>query len=269
MAAGNGIKILGFFVFCAVALVLSALLPLPESINIWLRPLLALGVSWFCLRAENEELVSIGLRLDSKFFGELSLGALLGMAIIFASAASIMLFGGLTFKRAASADLGALFFQLGPFLAVGVFEELVFRGYAFQRAVRRLGGTFALLLFALFFVAAHLGNPGMEGDTRILACLDIGIASLLLGLAYLKTGSLALPIGIHTGWNWVQGGVLGIGVSGTKSSGFFSPVYLDAPKWLTGGDFGLEASLPTAFVTLVACLLLILWRSNDKKRDAC
>jgi membrane protease YdiL (CAAX protease family) len=190
------------------------------------------------------------------------------MAIIFASAFAIVLFGGFTFERAAGADLGTLFFTLAPFLALGIFEELIFRGYAFQRTVRRLGGFLALLLFALLFVAAHLGNPGMEGSTRAWASLNICISSVLLGLAWMRTKSLALPIGIHVGWNWAQGGILGLGVSGGKSAGFFAPVYHGAPKWMTGGDFGLEASLPTAVVALIACALLAAW-GGRKKNCAC
>jgi len=253
---GDGAKILGFFVFCAIVIVFVDFLPFQKSIAVWLRPLLVLAVSWFCLKAENQTLSAIGLRISVKFFRDLLLGVLVGMAIIFTSAFSIVLFGGLAFERVSGAGLGALFFPLVSFLAAGIFEELLFRGYAFQRTVRRLGRAFALLLFALFFVAVHLGNPGMEGTAMIWACINIGIASVLLGLAWIRTNSLALPIGIHVGWNWTQGGILGFGVSGAKSVGYFAPVYLGAPQWMTGGEFGLEAALPTAVAALAACVLL-------------
>jgi membrane protease YdiL (CAAX protease family) len=266
---GDGIRILSFFVFVAIVLTFAAFLPFSESIKIWLRPLLVLGASWFCIRAENETLSSIGLRINAKFFRELLLGAMLGMAIIFASAFAIMLLGGFTFQRAAGVDLGTLFFSLVPFLALGIFEELMFRGYAFQCAIRRLGGALALLLFALLFIAAHLGNPGMEGGTKAWASLNIGIASVLLGLAWMRTKSLALPIGIHVGWNWAQGGFLGFGVSGTKTAGYLEPIYLEAPKWVTGGNFGLEASLPTAVAALAVCVIMAFWVAGNKKNGAC
>ncbi|MDR2561689.1 MAG: CPBP family intramembrane metalloprotease [Holophagales bacterium] len=255
LLTGDGIKILGFFVFCTLAVVLADFLPFQKPITIWLRPLFVLAVSWFCLRAENQGLSNIGIRIGAKFFRDLLLGALLGMAIILTSAFAIVLFGGIAFERADGAGLGTLFFPLVPFLAVGIFEELLFRGYAFQRTVARLGRTFALLLFALLFVAAHLGNPGMEGAAMVWPCINIGIASVLLGLAWIRTNSLALPIGIHVGWNWSQGGLLGFGVSGAKSAGFFEPMYSEAPQWMTGGVFGLEAAMPTAVVALVACAL--------------
>jgi len=260
---GDVAKILVFFVFSAIAIVLVDILPFYESVAMWLRPLSVLAVSWFCLRAENQGLSSIsqglssiGLRISAKFFRDLLLGVLLGAAIIFASAFAIVLFGGIAFERAAGAGLGALFFPLASFLAVGILEELLFRGYAFQRAIRCLGRASALLLFALLFVAAHLWNPGMEGPAMVWACINIGIASVLLGLAWIRTDSLALPIGIHVGWNWAQGGVLGVGVSGTKSVGYFAPVFLGGPHWMTGGDFGLEAALPTAVVALIVCAIL-------------
>jgi hypothetical protein len=93
-----------------------------------------------------------------------------------------------------------------------------------------------------------------------LACLNIGLASLLLGLAFLKTGSLALPIGVHLGWNWAQGPLLGFGVSGAGQRGHWTPVFGGLPQWLTGGDFGLEASLPCAVACSAACLGLALRR---------
>jgi len=204
--------------------------------------------------------------LNLRFLSESLLGALLGFLIILASSLIIRGLGGFVWARNAQVDLSKLLLALAPFLAVSVYEELVFRGYAFQRAVRGMGETLALLLFCLFFVVAHWNNPGMVGGTRLWACLNIALASLLLGLAYLKTKSLALPMGIHLGWNWTQGALLGFGVSGAGQDGYWTPVFGDLPQWLTGGEFGLEASLPCALVCAAACIALALWGKGIAKR---
>ena len=108
------------------------------------------------------------------------------------------------------------------------------------------------------FAAAHWGNPGMDGGTMVAAIVDTALGAILLGLAWLRTGRLALPIGIHLGWNWTQGTLLGFDVSGLAQAGWLRPHLLDKPQWLTGGAFGPEASvLPVLVDARRSCML---WR---------
>ncbi len=116
-------------------------------------------------------------------------------------------------------------------------------------------------MLAVFFALGHWGNPGMQGATKVWASLNIGLAAIMLGLAYLKTRSLALPIGLHLGWNWAQGTLLGFGVSGNAEVGFLRPVFHGQPEWLTGGAFGLEASLPAILVLVAFILYLSRWKT--------
>jgi membrane protease YdiL (CAAX protease family) len=187
-------------------------------------------------------------------------GLAIGVLLILIIASVVMHFGGFSLVRNPQIGYSQLFYALVPFLAVSVGEELLFRGYPFQRAIRGIGSNYALLIFGLFFALVHWANPGMDGAARIWGSLNIGLAAILLGLAYIKTQSLALPIGVHLGWNWSQGGLLGFGVSGNEYSGFWEPVFNDSPNWLTGGDFGLEASLIATAVCLAACVALALWK---------
>lgn len=146
------------------------------------------------------------------------------------------------------------------FLAVAFREEILFRGYAFQRLVDAVGSWAALALASLYFAYAHWNNPGMAGATKIWATVNIALAGVLLGLCYLKTRSLALPIGVHLGWNWAQGSLLGFGVSGMELDGVLRPVFHARPPWLTGGAFGLEASLPCAVLCGLAIAGLVVWK---------
>ena len=255
----NGMKIIGFiFLFIAASLMV-ALFPFPKSIEGIALIIAVLAVTWICLRLEREPFSSIGLNLNLRFLIEILLGTLFGVLLILVSALIIKVFGGFTWVRNSQVNLNALLYAIIQFLLVSLIEELLFRGYAFQRAVRGLGKTNALLLFGLLFVVMHWTNPGMTGSVKIWASLNIGLASVLLGLAWIKTESLAMPFGIHLGWNWAQGSLLGFGVSGHKSQGFWTPVFNDLPQWFTGGDFGLEASLPGATVCLASCICLGLW----------
>ena len=73
----------------------------------------------------------------------------------------------------------------------------------------------------------------MQGVTKFWASLGIALAAVLLGLAYLRTRSLALPIGIHLGWNWFQGNILGFGVSGNSQRGWVQPLFHGKAQWVS------------------------------------
>jgi hypothetical protein len=106
----------------------------------------------------------------------------------------------------------------------------------------------------------------MEGATEFWATLDTGLGAILLGLAWLRTGSLALPIGVHFGWNWMQGSWLGFDVSGWQQSGWLQPHLLDRPQWLSGGAFGPEASVFSVLVDVLAIALLWRWKGRARRR---
>lgn len=268
-AVRNGWKVLGFF---ALMLPLGALLGglfqlVPASARglvpgPWIGALSTLAAAWICLRAEGAGLGSLGLRLDGRFLRDLAFGTLAGFALIALVAALVFAAGGFHWIRTPGQGVHDLLKGAWLYLAVACFEEILFRGYPFQRSVRGLGFLPAQLAFALFFALGHWGNPGMAGATKAWATLNIALAALLLALCWRRTGSLALPIGVHLGWNWTQGPLLGFGVSGTADQGWWTPVFHGRPEWLTGGAFGLEASLVCTLACGAAILAMWRWRGT-------
>ena len=83
----------------------------------------------------------------------------------------------------------------------------------------------------------------------------------MLAAAYVLTRRLWLPIGIHAGWNFTQGGIFGVSVSGHPSGGLLDGT-LTGPEWLSGGDFGAEASIVAVVlgIALGTILLRMAWR---------
>jgi membrane protease YdiL (CAAX protease family) len=73
------------------------------------------------------------------------------------------------------------------FAGVGLTEELMFRGVLFQRLEGELGPIPAQLIVACYFLLIHSANPSMHGTTRVLASINIFLASILFGLAFLRT----------------------------------------------------------------------------------
>jgi hypothetical protein len=194
-----------------------------------------------------------------------------GLLLMLLVAGCIFVFHGLHWQRSGGANFPELMAGAWLYLAVAVNEELLFRGYVFQRLAKGTGTWISLVLMGLWFAYAHWDNPGMAGAVKAWATLNIFLAGLLMGLAYLKTRRLALPMGIHLGWNWAQGSLLGFGVSGTMDTrGWVNPVFEGRPEWLTGGAFGLEASLPCAVLCGAAILGLAFWkpRSQNSQGEA-
>lgn len=266
-AVRNGWKVAGFLFLFAFAS--SSIAPLVQSWPMawgsvfpdrWFDAAMVVVASSLCLHAEGSGLPGMGLHLDGRFLREGLLGTAGGGLLMLVTAGILRGLGGFHWARTPGSGLSDLAAGAWFFLAVACFEESLFRGYAFQRAARGLGFGPAQILFALAFAYVHWGNPGMAGATKAWATLNIALAALLLGLCWRRTGSLALPIGVHLGWNWTQGNLLGFGVSGTHAQGWWTPVFLGRPEWLTGGAFGLEASAVCALVCGAAVIGLWRWR---------
>ena len=266
----NGWKAGGFvLVFAALVVIVNVVSKLVLHVphlgmvaNVAISFAISLAAGWICLAIERKPLASMGFHLNGRWAGELGLGVLGGAAIMGLTALAAMGAGGFHWVRGAG-DFHAVAWGLLLFIVVGFNEETLFRGYLFQRLVDGLGEWPTQILMALLFGLAHWGNPGMHGATLFWATVNIALAAILLGLCYLKTKSLALPIGVHIGWNFTQGNLLGFGVSGTTDAkGLLQPVFSSRPEWLTGGTFGLEASLPCVIVCGAAILALLAWKGR-------
>jgi membrane protease YdiL (CAAX protease family) len=171
--------------------------------------------------------------------------------------------GALTF--AGYGGLSGLGSALAVAIASAVGEEIVFRGVVFRRLEQGLGTTIALVISAVLFGLVHAGNRGATWISTLAIVLESGV---LLGLAYTATRSLWLPIGLHFGWNFTEGGIFGAAVSGGQNTGLIVAPLSGSPL-ITGGAFGPEASLAALIVSLCASTALACyvvregaWRSK-------
>lgn len=138
-------------------------------------------------------------------------------------------------------------------VGAGVGEEIVTRGVLFRMLEEGLGTWWALLASAAFFGAMHLGNPGASTWSSVAIMIEAG---LLLALVYQVTRSLWASIGLHLAWNVAEGTLYGVAVSGNDARGWLRST-LTGPDWLTGGAFGMEASVVTVMVCLVPSTVLL------------
>ncbi|NKY60131.1 CPBP family intramembrane glutamic endopeptidase [Nocardia flavorosea] len=142
----------------------------------------------------------------------------------------------------------------GTMCAIAVAEEVFFRGIVFRLLWGRWGTVVALVVSAVLFGLVHLINP----DASVWGAIAIAVeAGLLLGAAYLATGSLWLAIGLHFGWNAATVGIFGTVTSGSEARESLVTAVTAGPDWLSGGSFGPEASVVSVLVCSAATVLLL------------
>jgi membrane protease YdiL (CAAX protease family) len=169
---------------------------------------------------------------------QLGIGLLMGFLFMAVAVGLAAAFG--VYRITGPGNSSTLVLQLvSTAIVPGFMEELFFRGILF-RWLEEFGGSWlALLLTSAFFGAAHLGNPNATWFSAGAIAIEAGI---LLGAAYMLTRSLWLPMGLHAAWNFTQGEVFDVPVSGLDQHGLVT-AQMSGPPLLSGGGFGLEASL--------------------------
>lgn len=144
---------------------------------------------------------------------------------------------------------------VGPlfqFLLVAIGEELLFRGILFRKFEEKFGSIIAFVVSCLAFGFSHIGN-----DNATLWCVLAITVSATCSAIYFYTKTLWAPIGVHWMWNFVQGNIMGLSVSGSSIKPSLFESSLCGPKMLTGGEFGPEASLITVIVNVSISFMLI------------
>ena len=136
----------------------------------------------------------------------------------------------------------------------GFMEELLFRGILFRWLEEFGGSWFALALTSALFGLAHMFNPNATALSSFAIALEAGV---LLGGAYMLTRNLWMAIGLHAAWNFTQGWIFDVPVSGTDQDGMVE-AQLSGPELLSGGAFGLEASLIAMVLATAAGVALVV-----------
>jgi membrane protease YdiL (CAAX protease family) len=197
---------------------------------------------------EARPIVEVAPRLAGRFL----IGAVVGAALVAVTVALAAAFGG--YRVVGTAPISGLIARVGPSLHSAAWEEFAFRGLLFRCLAEWLGAGRAVAASALAFGALHgVGDNGTVWSATAVA-IEAGV---LLSLAFWAMRELWFPIGMHFGWNLTLGGVFGSAVSGDPVPSVLLAQW-SGPTWLTGGAFGLEASVLAVVVCTAASLLF--WR---------
>ncbi len=233
------------------------------EVTLFQQALIVLAATWICQRLWGGSFTDFTGTLGSGLLRNLGVGLALGAALMLLPALVLYL-GGWVRWEGQPMDASALWAITGTILAGAVAEEFLFRGFIFARFRGSLGVWPAQLLVAGYFLLTHMGNPEMQGVVKVLAMTNIFLASIMFGMTVVRTNSLAMAIALHAAANWVQGVMLGFGVSGHAQTSILQAIVAEDPAWLTGGAFGLEGSLVGLVFVIVLILAFGKWKGNPE-----
>ena len=201
---------------------------------------------------------SLGLTFKTRWFYDLVVGSIIGFLSLCLAVAIATAAGGLRFTLSTTDVLWptvrAVVGTAVLFIIAALAEEAVFRGYPLQTLARARLAWLGVLLTSVPFALAHFWNPNI---VRGVTFANTALAGIWLAIAYLRTRNLWFPLGVHWGWNWALGSIFGLPVSGLTLLSHPLLYGKDfGPKWLTGGNYGIEGGVAGTVAIVVSILFL-------------
>ncbi len=244
---------------------LSVMSDMPEWVMIvmlFAEILLTLIVLFYCRFFEKRKLSTLGF--VKKGMVKQYVAGLLAGAAAFSLAYLICIITGSVKCEGLAADIVPLYI-IGYFfgyLLQGMAEEVLCRGYLMVSLSRRYHVTLAIVVSSVFFAFLHSANSGLSP----LAYINLFLFGVFASLLLLDFGNIWIAGAFHSIWNFVQGNIYGVQVSGTRvSNTILSTSYTDGREIINGGSFGMEGGFAVSIVFMAGIALLSyhLYKKGD------
>lgn len=211
-----------------------------------LLSVIGIGLTWLFVKKEGSTLAAAGFKLNRKWLGQLFIGILPGIPVMLL----IVLTEGVFFDTSLAFNENfqwpAFLFLFHGVLWSSFFQEVFFRGYVFQTMLKQWGSWKAQLGMAVIFSLWHI----QQGPLILVTTFFF---SFLYGLGYIRTRSLALPVGLHAGFYL---SAVSIGPGGSPSQLFVRTIP-DSSLLMTPGFI---ITLPTVLFTILCCIALYFYK---------
>ena len=216
------------------------------------------GIGYTSIAAFNKykwKPVDVGIIFTKNAIREYFVGAAIALVMLIGSILPGIIAGAakLSFTEMNSAVFASwCLFGVG-FVIQSFSEEFLCRGVLFKRLKERYDIWVVLILQALIFMGMHAGNPGMG----IIPYINLFLVGVVFGQVVLITDNLWLASGLHWLWNFAQGCVFGIKVSGMEGMPTLLTCDMIGSEMLTGGAFGIEGALSATIVYIITIIIFM------------
>lgn len=223
----------------------------------------------FCKLLQKRKMWTLGFKKPG-MWKEYGIGLLIGFAMMAVIVLVGVLTGSMTLtfnpEAATAAGIGSLVLLFVAFVFQGMSEEVLCRGYFLVSLARKKGNMWmAVIVNALAFAALHLGNAGIAP----LAFVNLSLFGIFAGVYFVKRGNIWGISAIHSIWNFAQGNVFGVLVSGNDfGTTIFTSEINESMVLINGGDFGLEGGILVTVVMLVGTAMMLLTKQKDVAEEA-
>ena len=218
----------------------------------------------YCRKIERRSFASMGFRKQGWLLRYVK-GYAIGTAMLLLCALVLWLMGDLDFAFAEKLPVLYLLVFFVGFVIQGMSEEVLVRGYFMISLSNRCHTALAVGISSVVFSLLHIFNPGIT----LLALLNLTLFGVFMAVYILRTDDLLGACAIHSAWNFAQGNLVGIRVSGSAqlpTVAVMNPIGEQA--LFHGGDFGLEGGLIVTFVTLAAIALTLFLPQKASQTEA-
>ena len=215
----------------------------------------------YCCKIEKRSIASMGFRKTGWLMHYLK-GYAIGTGMLLLCVLILWLMGDLDFAFAEKIPVFYILAFFVGFVLQGMSEEVLVRGYFMVSLGNRCHKAVAVGISSVAFAMLHLANPGIN----LLALLNLTLFGVFMAVYVLRTDDLWGVCAIHSAWNFAQGNLVGIRVSGMAQLPTVAIMQPLGDQWMFhGGDFGLEGGLIVTFVTLAAIALTLFLPQKARK----
>lgn len=216
----------------------------------------------FRVQIDRKSILSLGFSFKNRG-KDLLMGFIVALLLIGLGSIFLVAFGFVEFSYF-MINIQSLVTSFLIFIIVALNEEVLIRGYVLNNLMTKLNKFLALVISAMIFALFHAFNQ----NASAIPLINIFLAGILLGAAYVYTKNLWFPISIHLFWNFFQGPILGYEVSGNETESIFK-VKTIGSAFINGGKFGFEGSFVCSILIVISVALIFYYYiKKSQKKEA-
>ena len=204
---------------------------------------------WYVRRIEKRRPLEVSFDGAA---GEFGTGALMSLGIVGIAVLALVAAG--SYRIESLNNPWTIIHAFAVFTSGALIQVLIFRLILFRLCEELLGTWISVAVIAPIFACAHMANP----NASAISFAALAGSDVLLFAGFVLTRRLWLVWGIHAGWNFFQDGLFGMPNSGVTELPSWIVPEIGGPAWLSGGTFGIEASVGGIVLPLMAGIMLFV-----------